>query len=164
MKAPNRCPVCGGALPQEGLSGFCPACTWRGLCEPEEAEAEPEAEAGRRQRRATKEGDKGAEGETDCRPLMRVAGYEILEEIARGGMGIVYRARQLDPRRTVALKMLLPRQAASPDMGERFRLEVRALTELDHPAILPVHQTGEHDGLPFFTMKLATGGSLAQRK
>jgi WD40 repeat protein len=96
--------------------------------------------------------------------LMRVAGYEILEEIARGGMGIVYRARQLDPRRTVALKMLLARQAASPDMGERFRLEVRALTELDHPAILPVHQTGEHDGLPFFTMKLATGGSLAEHK
>jgi serine/threonine protein kinase len=97
-------------------------------------------------------------------PLMRVSGYDLLEEIARGGMGIVYRARQLDPRRTVALKMLLPHQLGSPEMAERFRLEVRALTELEHPAILPVHQMGEHDGLPFFTMKLATGGTLAQRK
>jgi serine/threonine protein kinase/WD40 repeat protein len=95
---------------------------------------------------------------------MRLPGHEVIEEIARGGMGIVYRARQLDPRRTVALKMLLPQMLASPEMAERFRLEVRTLTELEHPAILPVHQTGEHDGLPFFTMKLATGGTLAQHK
>jgi WD40 repeat protein len=95
---------------------------------------------------------------------MRVPGYELLEEIARGGMGIVYRARQLEPRRTVALKMLLPHQAGSREQAERFRLEVRALSELEHPAILPVHQMAEHDGLPFFTMKLATGGTLAQRK
>ena len=97
-------------------------------------------------------------------PLLRLPGYELLEEIARGGMGIVYRARQLDPRRTVALKMLLPHQLGSPEMAERFRLEVRTLTELEHPAILPVHHTGEHQGMPFFTMKLATGGTLAQRK
>jgi len=96
--------------------------------------------------------------------LMRVAGYEVIEEIARGGMGIVYRARQLDPSRAVALKMLLPHHLASAGMAERFGLEVRALSELEHPSILPVHQMGEHDGLPFFTMKLATGGTLAQRK
>ena len=95
---------------------------------------------------------------------MRIPGYEITEEIARGGMGIVYRARQVDPARTVALKMLLPHQLGSGEMAERFRLEVRALTELEHPAILPVYQVGEHDRLPFFTMKLATGGTLAQRK
>jgi WD40 repeat protein len=95
---------------------------------------------------------------------MRLAGYELLDEIARGGMGIVYRARQLEPHRTVALKMLLPHQLGSPEIAQRFKLEVRALTELEHPAILPVHQMGEHDGLPFFTMKLATGGTLAQRK
>jgi WD40 repeat protein len=95
---------------------------------------------------------------------MPVAGHEIMGEIARGGMGIVYRARQLDPRRTVALKMLLPQQLGSAEMAERFRLEARALAELDHPAILPVYQVGEHDGLPFFTMKLATGGTLAERR
>src|SRR5262249_52388547 len=96
--------------------------------------------------------------------LLRVPGHELTGEIARGGMGIVYRAEQLDPRRTVALKMLLPHQLGAAGVAERFRLEVRALTELEHPAILPVFQAGEHQGLPFFTMKLATGGTLAQRK
>ncbi len=95
---------------------------------------------------------------------MRVPGYELTGEIARGGMGIVYRAQQLEPPRTVALKMLLPHQLGSAGMAERFRLEVRTLTELEHPAILPVYQAGEHEELPFFTMKLATGGTLAQRK
>jgi WD40 repeat protein len=95
---------------------------------------------------------------------MRVAGYELLEEIARGGMGIVYRARQLEPRRIVALKMLLPHQLGSAEMAARFRLEVKALSELEHVAILPVYQMGEQDGLPFFAMKLATGGTLAERK
>src|SRR5687767_4296220 len=95
---------------------------------------------------------------------MRVAGHEIAAEIARGGMGIVYRARQLDPPRTVALKMLLPHQLGSAEMAERFRIEVSTLTLLEHPAILPVYQVGEHERLPFFTMKLATGGTLAQRK
>src|SRR5438093_9295018 len=79
-------------------------------------------------------------------------------------MGIVYRARQAEPAREVALKMLLPYQLSSVDMRERFRLEVRAIAGLEHPAILPVYQVGEHDGLPYFTMKLATGGSLATRK
>ena len=144
MNEPPRCPACGRVLPSDRLAGLCPACTWQGLFAVEEPEVPiPSA---------------------DPPPaLMRVPGYEVSEEIARGGMGIVYRARQLDPPRMVALKMLLPQQLASPHMAERFRLEVRALTELDHPAILPVYQMGEHENLPFFTMKLATGGTLAQQ-
>ena len=145
MSRPENCPVCGAVLPADRLSGLCPACTWNGLFAPDDAPTPSARGPGRA-------------------PLMRLPGYELLEEIARGGMGIVYRARQLEPHRTVALKMLLPQQLGSPEMAERFRLEVRALTELEHPAILPVHHTGEHDGLPFFTMKLATGGTLAQRK
>ncbi|MCI0536195.1 MAG: WD40 repeat domain-containing serine/threonine protein kinase [Verrucomicrobiales bacterium] len=86
------------------------------------------------------------------------------EEIARGGMGIVYRAWQKEPGREIALKMLLPHRVNSPGMAERFRLEDRALSDLEHPAILPVYQVGEHEGLPYFTMKLASGGTLAQRK
>ena len=96
--------------------------------------------------------------------LLSIPGYDVREELARGGMGIVYRARQLEPRRTVALKMLLPHQAASPGMRERFRLEARAIAGLEHRAILPVHHVGEHNGLPFFTMKLAPGGTLAERR
>ena len=95
---------------------------------------------------------------------MDIPGYRVRGEIARGGMGIVYRALQEEPRRELALKMLLPHQVSSPGMLERFRLEARAIAALEHPAILPVHHVGEHNGLPYFTMKLASGGSLAQRK
>src|SRR3954466_5429785 len=144
MSDPRRCHVCGAVLVEGRLTGLCPACTWRGLVEIEDEEA--------------------MNGVPIRSGLMRVAGYEVLGEIARGGMGIVYRAKQLEPPRTVALKMLLPHQLGSAGMAERFRLEVRALTELEHPAILPVYQAGEHEELPFFTMKLATGGTLAQRK
>ena len=145
MNAFETCPVCGCKLGDE--PGFCPACAWKGLLE-EEAEVPLSPSDSERER-------------PSGLPLMRLPGHEVIKEIARSDMGIVYRARQLDPRRTVALKMLLPQMLASPEMAERFRLEVRMLTELEHPAILPVHQTGEHDGLPFFTMKLATGGTLA---
>src|SRR2546430_17570803 len=70
--------------------------------------------------------------------LFQIPGHTVIEEIARGGMGIVYRAQQMEPDRQVALKMLLPHQLGSPDMQERFRLEVRAIAGLDHPALLPV--------------------------
>ncbi|MEO5959454.1 MAG: protein kinase, partial [Opitutaceae bacterium] len=93
--------------------------------------------------------------------LLPIRGYTVLAELARGGMGIVYRARQWAPEREVALKMLLPFSAASPELRERFQLEARTLSELDHPAILPIYETGDYDGLPWFSMKLATGGSLA---
>jgi WD40 repeat protein len=79
-------------------------------------------------------------------------------------MGIIYRARQLEPPREVAIKMLLPHQLGSAGMRERFSLEARAIAALEHPAILPVHLVGEQDGVPFFTMKFAAGGTLAQRK
>jgi tetratricopeptide (TPR) repeat protein len=90
-------------------------------------------------------------------------GHILLEEIARGGMGVVHRALQLEPRREVALKMLLPSGNGSDEFRARLALEARALAELDHPGILPLYHLGEADGVPYFTMKLATGGSLASR-
>ncbi len=93
----------------------------------------------------------------------RFEGHELQEEIARGGMGVVYRARQLDPPRDVALKTLLSVGLRSPSALERFRLEPRAMASLQHPGILPVYVSGEQDGVPFFTMQLATGGTLAER-
>jgi WD40 repeat protein len=92
-----------------------------------------------------------------------VPGYEILGEISRGGMGVVYHARQLKPEREVALKVLLPQFAEEPEMLARFQLEARAMAALDHPGILPVYEVGEADGAPFFSMKLASGGTLADR-
>jgi xanthine/CO dehydrogenase XdhC/CoxF family maturation factor len=89
--------------------------------------------------------------------------YELLAELGRGGMGIVYRARHRSQGRVVALKMLLPARLASPSQLERFRLESAAVAELDHPNLLPVFEFGEYHGQPFFTMRVAEGGSLAAR-
>ena len=87
--------------------------------------------------------------------------YQILEEIGRGGMGVIYRARQRHSRRIVALKRILSYHADSQDTLMRFRREAQAAANLDHPNILPIYEVSQtHEGLPFFSMKFAGGGSL----
>jgi TolB-like protein/tRNA A-37 threonylcarbamoyl transferase component Bud32 len=91
----------------------------------------------------------------------RMGNYEILDEIARGGMGVIYRARQRHSRRIVALKRILSFHAGSHDVLARFRREAESVASLDHPNILPIYDVGESDdGLPFFSMKYVAGGSL----
>ena len=91
----------------------------------------------------------------------RVGNYEILEEIGRGGMGVIYRARQRHSRRIVAVKRMVSYHADSRETLERFRREAEAAASLDHPNILPIFEVGQgEDGLPFFSMKYAAGGSL----
>lgn len=92
-----------------------------------------------------------------------VGRYRLRGEIARGGVGVVYRAWQYDLKREVALKMLLPARLETTDALDRFRREAELMASLDHPGILPVYDVGSHDGLPYFSMKLAEGGNLAQR-
>jgi serine/threonine protein kinase/Flp pilus assembly protein TadD len=89
--------------------------------------------------------------------------YQILEEIGRGGMGVIYRARQRHSRRIVALKRISSHHADSQDTLMRFRREAQAAANLDHPNILPIYEVSEsHDGLPFFSMKFAAAGSLLE--
>ena len=92
-----------------------------------------------------------------------IANYEILDELGRGGMGVVYKARDLKLDRFVALKMILGGKFASNEEIERFRIEGEAAARLDHPGIVPIYETEEVDGNHFFSMKFVEGRSLLDR-
>lgn len=87
-------------------------------------------------------------------------GYELLEEVGRGGMAIVYRARQKNLDRVVALKMLLAGARATPELLARFEQEARTVAQLQHASIVQIHEIGEHDGLPFLALEFLEGGTL----
>jgi serine/threonine protein kinase/tetratricopeptide (TPR) repeat protein len=92
-----------------------------------------------------------------------IPGYELLGELGRGGMGVVYRARQRLPSRIVALKMLKAGLPADAEARRRFRAEADALARLQHPCIVQVYEVGEQDGRPYFSLEFCAGGSLAAR-
>jgi serine/threonine protein kinase len=94
--------------------------------------------------------------------LTHIAGYEVLEELGRGGMGVVYKARQLGLDRTVALKVVPHAAYTSEDARTRFRNEAQAIARLHHANIVAIHEIGETAGLPYFSMEFCPGGSLAR--
>jgi serine/threonine-protein kinase len=96
------------------------------------------------------------------RELPTVPGYEILSELGRGGMGVVYRARQTRLNRLVALKMVLAGAHASPQQLARFDQEARSVARLQHPNIVQIYEIGEQEGLPYFSLEFVDGGSLEQ--
>ena len=103
--------------------------------------------------------DEGSAASTKPRHVL-VPGYEIVGELGRGGMGVVYKARQIGLNRWVALKMVLAAAHASQHQLDRFITEAKAVADLQHPNIVQIYENGEHDGLPFFSLEFVGGGSL----
>ena len=95
-------------------------------------------------------------------PVISVPGYEIVRELGRGGMGVVYQARDVTLGRVVALKMILAGEYAAETEVARFRTEAESLAQQQHPNIVQIHKVGQHNGLPFFSLEYCGGGSLAQ--
>jgi eukaryotic-like serine/threonine-protein kinase len=132
----ENCTHCGTPLSQEAQDDICPACRMRMLCSGSSNEAE---------------------GSAKC----VLGDFELLEEIAAGGMGIIYRARQISLNRVVALKMIRSGNFATKAEVRRFHTEAEAAGNLDHPNIVPIYEIREYAGQHFFTMKLVAGKSLA---
>jgi WD40 repeat protein/serine/threonine protein kinase len=92
-----------------------------------------------------------------------IPGYEMLGELGRGGMGVVYKARQIELKRLVALKMVLAVEHAGSEKRERFLAEAQAVARLQHPHIVQIHEIGEYQGWPFFSLEYVDGGSLDKK-
>src|SRR5262249_14547000 len=95
--------------------------------------------------------------------LPSVPGYDLLEELGQGGMGVVYKALQIELNRPVALKMILAGARATPEELARFKGEAEAVARLQHPNVVQIHEVREQDGLPYFSLEFVEGGNLAQK-
>ena len=137
----QHCDKCGAPLNGCGPDGLCAVCLLESAFEDQAAPASERPTAA---------------------PLLSFRDYELVEEIARGGMGVIYRARQKSLNRTVAIKMILGGHLANAAELQRFRAEAETAAQLQHPNIVAIHEVGEHAGQPFFSMDLVEGRNLAQ--
>ncbi len=154
VKAIRQCPSCGSALVADALEGLCPQCLLQAALEtapvgdrtlvfpatpPALPRSDPEA----------------------LRNAVRFGDYELIQEIARGGMGVVWKARQISLNRIVAVKMILSGQFAGEAEVKRFRTEAEAAAQLQHPNIVAIHEIGENEGRHFFSMDFVQGQNMA---
>ncbi|GEP42850.1 serine/threonine-protein kinase [Brevifollis gellanilyticus] len=146
MTTPNSCPKCGVSLPADAPEGLCPACLISGALA------------------SNFETVKLAAPPWSLGDQVKYFGnYELLGEVAKGGMGVVWRARQQALNRTVAVKMIRSGLFADKDEVQRFHAEAQAVAQLKHPNIVNIHEIGEHEGQHYYSMDFIEGGTLAHQ-
>lgn len=170
MSPPRHCPRCQREMASTGPQQVCPACLLRDLVDPV-SESELAVDSNHHLQTPFESEDLPHNESNPVVPDVKgqrvpprtlFGDYELIREIARGGMGIVFEARQISLQRTVAVKLLLHGRFSSPEQIHRFQAEAAAAARLQHPHIVRIHDVGEFEGQPFFSMDFIAGKNLTE--